>query len=600
MRNSIRSENGSTLLMVLGFIVVLSLLAVPLLANSNIGLLQAKTNGNAEIAFTNARSAMQIFEQVYDDLKANQLNTAENIALLTAEIERMHEELHIERVWLMPSEADPEAVMFRAKAGAANQERESTLVFPLKAAVKPDLPTPEPSPGPDPTPEPSPGPDPTPEPTESPQGPPEIATNATVIQSYYPESKMKFDSLFCACGSGKITVDHSYNKDSFRQAFGSYVDYYLNDVLEAQTSQKLGELAGLPGTGLRLAKEVNPAAGIWPAGTTISADGNVSLGNGTKAVQTPGSLEAGGNLTSAAGTTLNISGDLKVQGNVTLGTGGSEGDITVHGDMLVGGDLLIKNSFGTLTVDGNMIVDGNIIFENTVKGVAVGGDLDAMHDIILKNTVTNGIGVGGSLNVKGNMDVQSTPKFIKTGRSLTVGGNLLFRNSINDGIYVQSGDLTVGGKLTISNTINHLVVQGSLLVNGSLTSAITVSELSVANNVITGGDLTFGNRVTAINIGGSLVSGGSLTNDSGIDAIKIGHDLVVNGNFTMNNNINKELKLNGIWMIYGDAAFKAVPYDPSSQADKAVYNQMKRFMVGGLTTFESYLIYYPNIICITE
>lgn len=76
MQKYIKSEKGGTLMIAFGFIVVLAIMIAPLVLQTNNGLLQAKTGGNKEIAFTQAHSAYSVFGRLYENL---QTKTNKNI-----------------------------------------------------------------------------------------------------------------------------------------------------------------------------------------------------------------------------------------------------------------------------------------------------------------------------------------------------------------------------------------------------------------------------------------------------------------------------------------------------------------------------------------
>ena len=134
-------------------------------------------------------------------------------------------------------------------------------------------------------------------------------------------------------------------------------------------------------------------AGTWILSGTNTYSGGTTIGAGTLAISGHGSIGASGNLTIAAGATLDVSG---ATGGYTLGTGqtlvAGNGTSLVNGNLSLGGAALAlfwTNGVPSLTISSNVLTMNNNATTVTVAGsapLAVGG-----YKIISK-------GAGGSVS----------------------------------------------------------------------------------------------------------------------------------------------------------------------------------------------------------
>lgn len=703
-----RSERGSTLMMVFGFILVMALLIAPLAANANIGLLQVKKSGNYETAFNKAQSAMTIFDHMYKELESNEAYpyTKQDIVNLVGQIDSMKAELDLREIKLIEVNGVPRSVVFYAEDGEGNQNRSSKLTYrlqqlPIIVATPPPTPTPDiPAATATPLPTPTPAATPKPQPTINP-------SSTRVIQN-----KVINDNLFCLCTSpnsdDKSFINHSYNKSSFQAEFGYYIDYYLQDKFTQQTQYKL--IASVPSTALDSTipfpvvpaasssgtKEiVNSGAGIVgyggsvkithdnqdvvnissvSEGKAIEAAGNLTIAddNWRPAMNIQGDVIVGGNLSTNANSYLTFGGNVYVAGNLNLG---NIKEAVFTGDLIVLGNLTTNNSIEVLKVQGKLIVKGDVLFGNVVSHFMVGSDMTIHGNYKSTNTIQS-FEVRGKLTVAGNMNFSGTVeglifihadmtvykdfesqtiKSLEVNGKLTVVGNMKLSGTVNEYVIVRSdmtimkdfvvntikkidingifkingsayfansvqelfnvnSDFIALGKIHFTNTVQKLniggnmitgqslifaqpvtesSIRGSLLVTGDSDFRNTTEKLIIAGDFISKGFIHFNNVISNLSVSGSIVSGAEFTNSSGIRLLAVGKDLLVKTNFTIANITNDGFKMNGYFMVYGDAVFGDVP------TNKVV--SMKGFMVGGDTSFAEYVKWsqYNNTICMS-
>ncbi|WP_042162883.1 hypothetical protein [Paenibacillus gorillae] len=542
MVNYLRSERGGTLLMAFGFIVVMALIITPLAASTSTGLLQVKTNGNTEVSFNRAESAMMVFDQMYGILKANNTNpyypySGEDIVKLVDSMQGMKSELGIDNIVLIEEAGIPTSVVFYAHNGEGNQKRSSKVSYSLTVPEPVPIPTVVPTPAPTPTPVPTVAPTPTPSPSPT---APAIGGDRKVIMN-----NTTFNNLYCECAPNPVVVPTNQKKfiennypggSAFESEFGVYADYYLKEIFKSKTEAKLAAAQAISNTvteRTNLVKTASATIGPYAGhvelqqadrsramivspkdGYAVKSAGNLSLWRHNDSMTLDGKTNVGGNLEvqEVSGKVV-FKGDVYVRGNTIVGTGGNSKEIVVEGDLVINGDFEIRNSIGKFTV---------------------------------------------------------------------------------------LGDLIVGGKLTAANTVSDSwTVKGSMLVKGNISFGSSLSKFEVMQNFIAKGSVDFTNKVEELIVGGSIAIQGSFINQSGLSSVTVGKDFIVRGDFVMKNNIKPGgISMSGYFIVFGNATFKEISNSKGSGGIPV--SKMKGFMVGGNTVFEDYMKWqnFDNVICI--
>ncbi|CAM4239330.1 cytoskeletal protein CcmA (bactofilin family) [Paenibacillus endophyticus] len=621
MTNSLKSEKGGTLMLVFGFIVMLSIVVAPLAMSTNIGLLQAKTNANSEQSFTEAHSGMTVFARMYEDMKKvdNTENTVANIERLVQAVNDM-DELDVQAVIVKNSSGKPIAVTFEAKHGVGNQVRSSKLNYKLEPVYVPTtpptvvIPTPSPTPGPTPTPTvPAPG-----------TGNKVLLKNSTTVQN---------NKLFAACyilpATGQaLPLTHilnTFTDTQFQGWFGDTANYYLNQSAAAITNafqnvfsdSRYSDVAALNSTvtSTEISKYQTGPAIINAGNVNISgspstvitspvvinkdSNGNAVVANGNlyfkDIVKAPilfdGDVRVGGNLVFRQlddNNTITFNHNVLVKGNVVIGEGTID-NLVIEGDLIVGGNLTVKNTFDNLIVKGDIIVAGDVNIDSTVLRWHVNGGMVVKGNMTATNGITS-LDVKKSVTVKGNLKLTNpvsesregvTGKFA-IGGSLQVNGVLEIRNSVYG--FTIEGNVIVNQDFTFFNVIEkNMKVKGSIYVKGNFSLNNTVHDFNVDGNVVVDGNFTAASTLERnFVIGGSLVTKGSIAFQNTIKSnvtMKIGENLISKTNLTFNPwTLYGSLDIGNMLLVFKDATFHNLDSDWKK-------NTMKGFYVGGTTSF---------------
>ncbi|MFD0586647.1 hypothetical protein ACFQZE_01430 [Paenibacillus sp. GCM10027627] len=621
MFNYISSEKGGTLMIVFGFIVMLAIVVTPIALSANTGLLQAKTNGNSEVAYTKAHSTMTVFGKLYKAMLANDgtANTEANIVALINEVSALNG-VEADIVLIKNGQNKPVAVKFTGQAGAGNQNRSSQVEYKLQALYVPPVSTP-PVATPTPTATPAPTATPTPTPALA-DGNKVLLKNSTTVQN---------NKLFAACylqpANGQaLPLDHIMNDftpQQFNNWFNPTADSYLNQVPNAIAAAfpqpfldaRFAYAASLPNQSTSAALQVkeNRAAIIHQGPVTFTAtastvtvekngDGYAAkVGGdlqftdiGTSMIVFKGKTEVGGNLSIKEvrdGKSITFKDDLIVRGNMTLANGSTVDTIVVEGDLVVGGQLLVSNTLKKLIVKGDLLVAGNVTSANVVSQWQVDGTMIVNGNVAISNTLHRFL-IGRDVVVKGNMSFNNPlalgsgdgPGAFSIGGSLKVFGTLDIVNSVNG--FMVAGDVIVNKSITFQNHIKDgFQIGGSILVKENLQFTNTVDSLKVNGNVVALGKIQFDSTIeNGIGIGGTMAANGDISFKNTIkpnSTLSFGQHLITKSNLSFANwTLNGSLKLGGHLLVYKDADLHNLDKDWKSSS-------MKGFYVAGTTRFNS-------------
>ncbi|WP_138753254.1 DUF342 domain-containing protein [Paenibacillus sinopodophylli] len=626
MTKCLKSEKGGTLMLVFGFIVMLSIVVAPLAMSTNIGLLQAKTNANSEQSFTEAHSGMTVFARMYEDMKKidSTANTTPNIERLVQTVNAMGA-LKVDAQLVLDSSSKPIAVTFESKHGVGNQVRASKLKYKLEPVYVPTAPPTVIIPSP--TPAPTAGPTPVPTVPAPAVGNKVLLKNSTTAQN---------NKLFAACyimpATGQALplshINNSYTDEQFQGWFNGTADYYLNQSSAAITSafqnvfsdSRYNDVAALNSTvtTAEMAKYQSGPAIINAGNVNISgsastvitnemivdkdSNGNAVVANGNlyfkDIVNAPilfnGDVRVGGNMVVRevkADKKIIFNKNLLVKGNVVLGDGGTVDTIFVEGDLIIGGSLTVKNSLKNIIVNGDIIVAGDVNIDSTVLSWAVKGGMVVKGNLTATNGITS-FDVKKSVTVQGNMKITNpvsesrdgvTGKFA-IGGSLKVNGVLEIRNTVYG--FTIGENVIVNNHFTFFNVLNkNVIINGSIYVKGNFSMNNTVYDFNVGGNVVVVGNFTVASTLEkTFAIGGSLVTKGSIAFQNTIQSsvtIKIGENLISKTDLKFNDwTLNGALDIGNMLLVFKNATL----HNMGSDWNK---NKMKGFYVGGTTTFNS-------------
>ena len=258
-------------------------------------------------------------------------------------------------------------------------------------------------------------------------------------------------------------------------------------------------------------------------------------------------------LTVVAGQTLNIAGDVVVQGDLNVPATAiinvnTPGSLTVNGTITIGGTVTLDGANATLTVNGTT--------GNTIGGAS-------LH-------VKNGASAvfAGSVDVTGKLEIQSTGGTVTVGNELTVTGGDV---DVYGGA-LEAEELTLtSGTVDTQNTA-QLVVNEDLTVNGG---TLTNASTNTNNGLKVGGDLV-ANDGTVTNNGTADVAG-EITKDEGASGSTVdGSNEINTGTVT----------LSGSLTIASDVTYENVVVE----ADTAISGEYTITITGTLSAEDSYAI----------
>ncbi|MHA6483637.1 hypothetical protein ACX1C1_17250 [Paenibacillus sp. strain BS8-2] len=615
----ISSEKGGTLMIVFGFIVTLAIVVTPMAMSTNIGLLQAKTNGNTEAAFTEAHSSMTVFSHLYKSmLEEDEANNNEAaITALASEVEALSG-LHADVEVIRDGANVPVKVRFTARAGAGNQVRSGKVDYRLTPLYEPPaatLPVVTPNPTPVTTPEPTATPQPTP------------ATGMKVILSHELIEK-KYNKLFAVCyrqpAIGQpLPLDqiiNDYTEQQFKDWFEDAADYYLDLVPVAMAAtfpqafqdSRFETAAGvshavtgasLTVTQSRDAIQHTATVQIKPA---TSADMMINSDTSGLAVKTNGDLlfegtinsnivvngrtEIGGKLQINSlnnGKTIVFKDDVIIRGDLQFG-GSTVDTVIVEGDLIVGGHMTNSNVLKKLIVMGDMLVAGSVTTNNVLNMWHMDGKLIVKGDLTTNNNLTS-FSVGRDASIQGNVIIKmpvaesmnGIQGLFRVQGSLQVLGSLEFRNTLY-GLAI-GGDLIVGSVLSFNHLKSGMAVGGSILVNNQIKFTNSVESFQIGENVVAGGQISFSHPIhNTFKVDGTMAAEGDIQiafiqSDA---SMSIGGNLITASNLSVTGNIPGSLKLGGYLLAFKNANMPEMHKDWKS-------NGMTGFFVGGLTSFYS-------------
>ncbi|OMF21443.1 hypothetical protein BK133_28425 [Paenibacillus sp. FSL H8-0548] len=622
-----RSDKGGTLMLVFGFIIMLSFIAVPLAMNTNVGLLQAKTGGNSEAAFAKAHSAMTVFGRLYEDMTEREgisspNNTEAKIVSLLDQVNAI-EALDAEATLVRNSSNEPIEIIFTAKYGNGNQTRSGKVKYKLDAIYVAPVVPPTSTPTPAPTSPPGPTPVPT-APVPNPGG--KVLIKANVVGDPY------FNKVFAACYVGATAgealpakhFNNGFEYTDFEKWFDPTTDYYLNKI-DSTTSyafqnvfpdERMTNVSSISNSttanelvieksrnainhagDVRIYKQngINDAEVIIDKenSKSIVASGNLEFSKEIRnIVVVNGNVQVGKKLTIANSSNSNMTfkGDIHVRGDMQIGTDSDVGEITIEGDLVVGGKLTLNKSIKKLTVNGDIVagslsVSSSInVNVNIIGSVVVNGNADF-------NTIN-----GTSITIGGNFISIGTVQFLGTWNAkFTVMKTMAAAGTISFGTFNSGGSLEVLGDLISKSDIlftgdlnNGVSIGKSLVASGKVQFKVSNAKgtIAIAENLLTKSSLTFtGDLNASIKVGKTIMAIGdvSISTINGNGEMIIGEHFITKSNLSFTSSVNGKVVLeNGMLIVYQNAIF-------GDKLNNVDWNKikMKGFNVGLKTTFSA-------------
>lgn len=598
MNNYVKSEKGNTLLIVLGFVIVLSLVIAPLALRTSSGLLQAHSGGLKENAYSDAYSAMTMFAKLYEEAKLETefafggLNSEEAwIALMdgdiTAKVLAKYPKVAITRAgsghdaeWIFSAKSGPNVVNYDQ---SGSYYRSGQVMYSLKASGSSNpLPTLPPDTG---------GGD-------EDDGPPTLPIGGKILLKAMGKSKeMQYNKMFAACtftGSGETAIgqsakalipEHLYfdnrhdderagtpQDPKFNQMYGDFLDYYTNihDRVDAYPFYS-GAPKGTNDPRLDSAKNINPnqltgnhlsvPASAWPAAWNGSITVNGKMNDSSARIHSFSEpVFVGNDLTFRPGSNevLNVevlvnapssNQGFSVGGNLTIDAGGNNAKLVIGHSAYVKGNFNASgNNNWEVVIKGDLIVGGDLNLNvNKFKHFIVEGDIivGGSATIAASNSTENKVDIKGSLQAGGNISIAPYPA-IAIGKDLLSGGKLDFTSKFErivsiGGSVAANNDITMQG----SNANANLLIGQHLISNGSI--KIT-NGMNLNSKIAVGGTLAAAGNVLAVNT----------VNSTGMLIVK--DNIIAGGNFGLTQSTGdsmngKLLMETANLIVFGDATF---------------------------------------------
>lgn len=526
MAKSFFEERGSTLMLVLGVVLVVSVLVVPLTLTLNTSLNQSVHEGNYEKANAKSESIASVYRRLLQDaitdgLQSNDLRTfAEDLLKPPYLFEG------IERIEVLPPEpAVPNAIEITTASGEGPNKRLKTVVFHFRF---------QPASG---------------NSGGNYEGPGENSTGDEFYHQYPAVVKpAKYKGYYKVCDSNippdpEEFVSDTYSEEKYEEEFNAYIAYYLNQMDTAALKPKNQITPSIPAGSLESISYNNASGTIEH---DLITSGNISFNNHT------------GNLT--------INGDLIAAGNITFN---GIGTLVVRGDIIAGGNITFNNWSSNITIEGT--VSAKNIHYGGGQSITIGkwntntntilddsfSSLIAEETFRLNGQVTH-VRVSGDFS-SGTFDYSNREiKQLRVGGSFLTGNDLAFASKFEVGLI--TGNMSVGKSFDMSS----------------------VGSLKIGQSLYIGEKLTFGNDITELEIGGSLFTSGNMEFKNFISKLQVAGDLIVNGDMDFKD-IRDRFQVGGLLAILGDLTFtNHLPYAED-------INRFGGFYVGGTMDMPSWV-----------
>lgn len=525
--NILKRKGGNTLILVLGFIIIFVLMITPLIMSLNVGLLQTATNGHAEIAFDEAESAAVIFKRLFNEAAkktnldqsdvtalANQLNNAQ-----------LFPNLKIES---LAETGEKGKVRFLSTSGKGQQTRGKVLELAYQTEEKSG---------------------------ESSSRDVFYWRHGVVISNDEKMYNHIFENKGSP-NPDYIFINNAYDSEKYTREFNDYMATYIGDNFNKRFNERRLPSAPLavpgrpfPDSAARINRELLPAREIsnkvtepspyvytsagkgisysgdiyltklWSAydiaafsnKLALDSSGNIVMDGYSANTRILGNLRVGKDFKTSSGN-LYVDGDAWIRGNTDLGKLSS---VDIKGDLLIDGNLTGSQGGSSFIVNGNLIVGGKIDMGG-LNQFKVQGDLIVQGDVSFSGSVSD-LQVGGNMVVEGKTSFNGNGTMNIKG-SLQVGNSLIYIGSVSGLTVGQS--IWVGNELTFSQNLANFKTEGSLSVVGAA-NFNSISTFQVVGSFVTGSNLTFNSNINNLDVKGVL-SGKGLIKFSSVGSISVG------------------------------------------------------------------------------
>jgi hypothetical protein len=581
LMNQLRSKKGYTLLLVLGFVLILALVITPLAVSLNVGYLQAVTDGHSEAAFIEAESAATVYKRIFAEATAKE--AAKSSSLTDADARELAMSLASARLFpaLTVAPVDQagvlKSVQFAATSGDGPQKRGRVLALGFEQVT-----------------------------TTTTETVTEVDGNTFYNKHGVVVNRPKYNYIFTPPAASRsydspamCTADicNSYT-GNYAQEFNDYLQKYIGAdypigknamMTNWQNAPLLAPLPTLavPDQVLNLPSTITQGVNAYQgsAGLRWAGDVNLVQKNTMIGVLASGnSMEVAGNLTLPewSGTTfqggLQIGGDFLAQGN-----GRGNGDLIINGSALVKGNLKFTNNFNTIRIKGDLLVKGNIEIPQATTFL-VDGSIIAGGNITLSGPNPT-VRIGGTFSTRGTATFASMST-MEVGGDLLAAKNLIYSQTVSDGLYV-TGAISAGENLSFAYIPR--ISAGAWTTSWAGNTSDYLQGKPQGNNrqpVIAGKEFKFTNTVDVFRATGDFSSQTFSTGSTQLKYVRIGGSWLAGSSVNFNDTVDD-------WWIGGNLHVDNIVHiqtTPKLIVDGSIYAKngfsvenaiTKAFTVGG-------------------
>ncbi|MBI4931935.1 MAG: T9SS type A sorting domain-containing protein [Bacteroidetes bacterium] len=229
--------------------------------------------------------------------------------------------------------------------------------------------------------------------------------------------------------------------------------------------------------------------GIWNTGTAPAAGDNVTISNGNTITMNanPGAcnnltLNGTGTLTWTQARTLNVGGNLVINGTGSIGPGAVTGTLNVAGTMSVPAGVSATIGRVTCAVTGATTIDGTVAF-NSISGVKTfTGNVTISSTGIWNATAAESFILNGSFQNDGTFTANTgTYTFGGAGKTFSGTSTSIFDATSIGGSYTNNGTVQVNTSFAGAGALTQGV--SSTLIIGDLTPANILTATAAGNTV---------------------------------------------------------------------------------------------------------------------
>lgn len=518
-------ERGSTLMLVLGVVLVMSVLIIPLTAVLRTSINQSVMAANSEKAGSHAESIARVYRKLLQEAAGSGLKQ-QDLRLLAQQLadHPLAMDGRVIRIRVLPDEpAPPDRIEIITESGSGPSKRQKKIIYHFSFSEG-----------------------------GGPGGAPGGDDDVFYLKKQVVVSPSTYNFYFKICDKPGVPdedfFDNDYPPEKFAEDFLAYLDYFLQSVdLEPLTAPVPGISANAPNS-----RTYNNLSGT--VNETVDAKGNIIFNSYLNTVTINGDVVAGGDITFNGIGTLVIKGDLIAGGNIDFK--GWTGDLTVEGN--IGAKNLTFAGGNNLTV-GKWNTNTNQILDNSFSSIIVA------ETFKVTNTVQN-IRVSGDFSA-GNFNIGSMIGTLRVGGNMISGGNLDWHSTLSVG--------EIGGSLKVANNFNmqrvdNLRIGESLIVGNHLAFGNEIRDMLVGGSIVSLNNVTFHNNIAKINVSGDFLVKGTMEFKIAIkDWFQVGGMLAILNDLIFKNHLPYTEDLNRFGGFYVGGVMDALPW--INQSKKPIF-----------------------------